>query len=266
MPAVVFSSAGNDAARESLSLGGVFFVKKPASGDITSCFEELAMKLKLAARQGQKISEGNKSTGSSSTHKYSNKFIAIGASTGGVDAIQTIVERLPSDCPPIIVTQHMPSGFTNNFAMRLNRICALEVREATDGAELKSGRMYIAPGGDQHLEVVGRTTPLCRLTPGPLVNGHRPSVDQLFFSAVRFGKRAVGVLLTGMGRDGAAGLLAMKKAGSTTITQDQSTSLVYGMPKVAYETGASTYSLPIHEIGSKILDACTPNREDAKHE
>jgi len=151
----------------------------------------------------------------------------------------------------------MPASFTASFAARLDRVCAPKVQEASDGAVLLPGHVYLAPGGEAHLEVVGGVTPRCRLREGPPSNGHRPSVDVLFNSvAVAYGRRAVGVILTGMGRDGAAGLLAMRNAGASTIGQDEASCVVYGMPKSAFEVGAVERQLALSAIGQAALDLC----------
>jgi two-component system chemotaxis response regulator CheB len=154
----------------------------------------------------------------------------------------------------------MPPLFTRNLASRLDKMCAPEVLEATVGAPLKPGTVYIAPGGNLHLEIAGRTTFACAMKPGGPVNGHCPSIDRLFSSAARsLGPRAIGVLLTGMGRDGAQGLLDIRQAGGHTIAQDEASSIVYGMPKAAVELGAVEMQYPITRIGHALVEA-TANR------
>ena len=187
--------------------------------------------------------------------------MAIGSSTGGVEALLTIVGKLPANCAPTVITQHMPATFTGSFAERLNRTCAAQVSEARDGDPLMPGRVYLAPGGDCHLEVEGSASFRCRITAGPPVSGHRPSVDVLFNSVARTAKaRGLGVILTGMGRDGAAGLLAMREAGARTLGQDEATSVVYGMPKSAFETGAVERQLPLEKIGGAIRQLTAKER------
>jgi two-component system chemotaxis response regulator CheB len=187
----------------------------------------------------------------------SRKIVTIGASTGGVEALKCVLLGLPADCPPILVTQHMPEGFTASFARRLNRECAMDVSEAVHGGIIEDGHVYIAPGA-RHLELGRRAGRyVTRLSDGPPVSGHRPSVDVLFHSAARIaGPEAVGVILTGMGKDGADGLLALHRAGGITFGQDEASSLIYGMPRVAFERGAVQRQYPLHEMADAILRAC----------
>lgn len=186
-----------------------------------------------------------------------SKIIAIGASAGGVEAIREILAELPGNCPGIVITQHMPANFTASFARRLDTLCAMEVRLATNGAAILPGRVYIADG-DRHLEVVTtKAGYCCQLSGVAPVSGHRPSVDVLFNSMAVLGHRGVGVLLTGMGRDGAEGLLAMKNAGALTLGQDEATSMVYGMPRVAFEIGAACRQLPLRRMAEAILKSCS---------
>jgi two-component system, chemotaxis family, protein-glutamate methylesterase/glutaminase len=182
------------------------------------------------------------------------QVVAIGASAGGVPALTTLLGRLPVETSPVLVAQHMPSGFTRTFANRLNRICAMTVVEAENGAPLRDGHVYIAPG-DRHLTLVrGHGGIACRLSDGDAVNGHRPSVDVLFHSiAETLGNAAVGVLLTGMGKDGAQGLLRMREAGASTVCQDEASSLVYGMPKAAMTIGAAEREMSLDAIPAYIL-------------
>lgn len=188
--------------------------------------------------------------------KPDGRVVAIGSSTGGVEALLTILSDFPENCPPTLITQHMPATFTASFAARLDRMCKPRVSEAVDGAPLSVGQVYIAPGGHSHLEVVKRIGLQCRLRDTEAVNGHRPSVDVLFNSVAHtLGDRSLGVILTGMGRDGAEGLLAMRRSGAETIGQDQATSLVYGMPKAAFELGSVGKQLPLHRIGAHILSS-----------
>jgi len=179
-----------------------------------------------------------------------DKIVAIGSSTGGVEALLSIIERLPANCAPTVIAQHMPAAFTKSFAERLNRASAATVTEARDGDPLAPGRVYVAPGGDFHLEVEGSTAFRCKVTQGPPVSGHCPSVDVLFSSVARSAKaRGVGMILTGMGRDGARGLLSMRQAGARTLGQDEATCVVYGMPRAAFELGAVERQLPLEKLG-----------------
>jgi two-component system chemotaxis response regulator CheB len=185
-------------------------------------------------------------------------MIAIGASTGGVEALIALLADFPADCPPTVVTQHMPASFTPSFAARLDRLCPPRVEEARPGAVLEVGRIYLAPGGERHLEIAGDAARRhCRLVEDAKVNGHRPSVDRLFHSVARVaGRSATGAILTGMGHDGAEGLLAMRRAGAVTIGQDRATSVVYGMPAVAFQVGAVTEQQPLRRIAARLLAEC----------
>lgn len=191
-----------------------------------------------------------------------NSLVAIGSSTGGVEALIEVLSHFPANCPPTVITQHMPAHFTTSFANRLDRLCRPKVAEAVDGATLAPGHIYLAPGGEQHLEVSGVGTYRCRLVDADPVNGHRPSVDVLFRSVARHVKeRAIGVQLTGMGRDGASGLLEMRQVGAATLGQDEASSVVYGMPRVAFEIGAVENQLPLEKIGPEILRLCKGRNE-----
>ncbi|HMC54607.1 MAG TPA: chemotaxis response regulator protein-glutamate methylesterase [Gemmatimonadaceae bacterium] len=187
---------------------------------------------------------------------WNGNAIAIGASTGGTEALRLILTQLPPDCPPVAVVQHMPGAFTPAFAQRLDSLCAVEVREARDGDLLSRGLALIAPGGRQ-MEIVSSGGLLrVRVTPGPTVSGHCPSVDVLFRSASRaLGSRAVGVLLTGMGADGAEGLLELRHDGAHTIAQDETTSVVWGMPGEAVALGAATEVIALECIAPAMLAA-----------
>ncbi|MFI5234398.1 MAG: chemotaxis response regulator protein-glutamate methylesterase [Gemmatimonadales bacterium] len=189
------------------------------------------------------------------------RLVAIGASTGGTDALRTILEVMPVDAPPIVITQHMPAGFTAAFARRLDGLCRVQVREARSGDVLLPGTAFVAPG-DRHLLVrpQGAGWSLL-LDDGPRVSRHRPSVDLLFDSVARaVGDRGVGVLLTGMGDDGANGLLAMRQAGATTICQDEASCVVFGMPREAIARGAAESVLPLDKIAGAILDRARSGR------
>lgn len=187
------------------------------------------------------------------THSATTSIIAIGASTGGTEAIATVVRSLKKDIPGIVMVQHMPEGYTQMYAHRLDNEGEVSVKEAVSGDVVKQGQILLAPG-DKQMRVVkinGRYQVECRY--GPRVTGHCPSVDALFESVARTaGKEAIGVLMTGMGSDGAKGLLAMKNAGARTIGQDEKTCVVYGMPKVAYEIGAVNWQVPLEQIAPKI--------------
>jgi len=183
-------------------------------------------------------------------------IICIGASTGGTESLRVLLEALPADSPPILIVQHMPEKFTAAFARRLDGLCEVEVREAADGDTALRGRVLIAPG-DRHM-LLQRSGARYYVTvkEGPLVSRHRPSVDVLFRSAARFaGANAVGIIMTGMGDDGAKGLLEMKQAGAHTVAQDEATSVVFGMPKEAIALGAADKVLPLDRLAGELLRA-----------
>ncbi len=183
-------------------------------------------------------------------------IIALGASTGGTEATLQVLEQLPADIPGMVITQHMPEGFTNMYAQRLNRLCKMEVKEAVNGDVIRRGLVLIAPGGDCHMKVVrlgGHYT--VRIFPAEKVNGHRPSVDVLFKSVAQMAKsNAVGIILTGMGQDGAYGLLDMHNAGAFTIGQDKNSCVVYGMPMVAQNIGAVSVQAPCTGIPAVLIN------------
>lgn len=184
-------------------------------------------------------------------------LVAIGASTGGVEALVALLSRWPENCPPTVIVQHMPPLFTASFAARLDRLCAPRVMEAPAGAPLVPGHVYLAAGGEKHLEVLGGTPHRCRLVADGLTSGHRPSVDRLFHSVAKVcGKHAVGAILTGMGADGALGLKAMRDAGAFTIGQDEASCVVYGMPGAAKAMDAVEIQLPLERIAGRLLQAC----------
>ena len=257
-----------DAAIRALENGAVDIITKPKIG-VRGFLEESAVLLEdtvraAAAARVRKSrrrqdpsanmshAKGPSSLPSASTNR--EKVIAIGASTGGTEALLHLFERMPQDCPGIVAVQHMPEGFTAAFARRLNDNCAIEVREAADGDQLVPGRAYIAPG-NRHTYVrrMGPTYFL-EVRDGALVSRHRPSVNVLFRSAAQAaGPDAVGVLLTGMGDDGADGLLEMKRASAFTIAQDEATCVVFGMPREAILLGAVEEVLPLHRIPQAML-------------
>jgi two-component system chemotaxis response regulator CheB len=183
-----------------------------------------------------------------------DRVVAIGASTGGPEALRAILEAMPASCPGIVIVQHMPEGFTRAFAERLDQLCPVEVKEARSGDVVRPGRALLAPG-DRHVVLVRRDRDyVLEVRDGPLVSRHRPSVDVLFGSVARVvGGDSVGALLTGMGDDGAEGLLQMKRAGATTFAQDEATSVVFGMPREAILRGAVDAVLPLPDIAAAIL-------------
>jgi two-component system chemotaxis response regulator CheB len=256
MPVVMVSTLttrGAEITLAALELGAVDCVAKPAAGT-PHAFDTLPDKVRAAASARVRATR-IATTGSEPDGQFApgDRVVAIGSSTGGVEALLALVERLPANCAPMVITQHMPGTFTKSFAERLNRTCAAEVREARDGDPLTAGKIYLAPGGDSHLEVDGVNHLRCRVRPGPPMSGHCPSVDRLFESVARTAKsRALGVILTGMGRDGARGLLSIREAGGRTLGQNEATCVVYGMPKAAFEIGAVERQLPLEKIGPAI--------------
>src|SRR5260221_1046161 len=186
--------------------------------------------------------------------KTTDKVIAVGASTGGTEALRAFLSSLPPDCPGLVIVQHMPEVFTRSFAQRLDQLCHIHVKEAEDGDPVLRGQALIVPGNKHMVLTRSGARYLVKLDDGPLVNRHRPSVDVLFRSAARYaGSNAIGIIMTGMGDDGAKGLLEMKEAGSYTIAQDEASSTVFGMPRVAIELGAATTVLPLDRIAGKVL-------------
>ena len=262
MPVVMMSTltqAGAEATLQALEIGAFDCVGKPvnvATGG--EAYAELVQKVKLAAKSASRSRPAPQNSARRTGYRSNGSVVAIGSSTGGVEALLTIISRFPEGCPPTVVTQHMPATFTKSFAARLDRACGASVEEAYDGAPLEPGRIYVAPGGGSHLEVVRSGGLRCRLREGEPVSGHRPSVDVLFKSvADATGSASLGVILTGMGRDGAQGLLSMRNVGAQTLGQDEATCVVYGMPRVAFELGAVERQLPLSALGEAILDRCS---------
>jgi two-component system chemotaxis response regulator CheB len=266
IPVVMVSSLTEKGAQttlRALELGAIDFVTKPkvdvASGTVKMA-EEIVEKVKTAARAH--IRKPSKSSyGGDAIVKKSNamfrttqQVVCIGASTGGTEALKELLTELPSDAPGIAIVQHMPAGFTRSFAERLDGLCRIRVKEAQDGDRILQGHALLAPGG-MHMAIsrVGASY-IARVGQGQPVNRHCPSVDVMFNSAARHvGGNAIGVILTGMGADGAKGMAAMKQAGARTIAQDESTCVVFGMPKEAIATGGVDHVLPLERIPNKII-------------
>jgi two-component system chemotaxis response regulator CheB len=194
---------------------------------------------------------------SSASAKVYRKLVLIGSSTGGVEALLQILSEFPQNCPPTAIVQHTGVGFTESLVSLLNRSCAAEVVMASDGMEIRTGVVCVASGRRGHLGLHPSAPFRCQIRDRLPVSGHLPSVDVLFESSLRMARNTVGVILTGMGKDGANGLLAMRKAGATTIAQDKASSVVYGMPRAAYEIGAVEHKLPLRQIASKILETAS---------
>lgn len=268
IPTIMVSSItkrGSESTIRALEIGAVDFVCKP-SGDpksLESVLLELRTKIKIASTinvsnfkqraQNEEVTKSKTST-SQESNQLSNRIIAIGASTGGTEAIRAVIEGLPSNLPGIVIAQHMPKGFTKTFANRLNELSYYFVKEAEGGEEIKPGTAYVAPG-DFHL-VLEKTNGkiITKLTQTDKVNGHRPAVDPLFNSVAEiYHEKALGVILTGMGNDGAQGLKKMKDNGAYTIGQDEASSVVYGMPRVAFDIGAVKVQSSLDKISQLII-------------
>ncbi|TFI59595.1 chemotaxis response regulator protein-glutamate methylesterase [Sphingomonas parva] len=262
MPVVMCSTLtarGADATIEALRLGAVDCIQKPSGNaqEMAQNAELLCSTIKTAARSTVRPLTAPPARAAATGASFQRDMVvAIGSSTGGVEALFTVIAALPVDAPPVLVVQHMPAAFTGGFAARLNRECQINVVEARDGMPVERGTVYIAPGGESHMEVIGASERRIRLRRSDPVAGHRPSVDVLFHSVAKLGPAAVGVILTGMGSDGAAGLLAMRHAGARTLGQNEATCVVYGMPRAAFEKGAVERELSLSAMPEAILAAC----------
>jgi two-component system chemotaxis response regulator CheB len=269
MPVVMVSSLterGADATLQALELGAVDFVAKPKidlAASMADVVAELVVKLKAAAgarvrglARGAPVAGHAPAMPRLRTLRTTDKLIAIGASTGGTEAIKAVLERMPADAPAIVITQHIPAAFSGPFAARMDRSSAMAVCEARDGQQIVPGHAYIAPG-DRHLVVVRDGARLvCRLSDAPPENHHRPSVDVMFRSVAHCaGANAAGAILTGMGEDGARGLLEMRQAGARTLAQDEATSVVWGMPGSAVRMDAAQIVVALPRIAEELLRA-----------
>lgn len=271
---------GADVTFRALELGAIDFVTKPKldiSQGMVDYANEIADKVRAAYAARYRLRRlpprqpGDKPSSSVNPPRMSRdasaptlslgqsfsateKLVLIGSSTGGTEALKLILEQLPKDCPAVMVTQHMPAGFTRSFADRLNTICQMTVKEAEQGERVLPGHVYIAPG-DKHLSLSrSGANYVCKLTDGEPVNRHRPSVEVLFKSGVEVGARnIIGIMLTGMGKDGAQAMLDMKKAGSYNICQDEASSVVWGMPGAAVGLGAADSVLPLNQIAQGLI-------------
>lgn len=266
LPVVMVSTltrAGADATLKALELGAVDYLAKPTGNSPinNSFFDLLIRKIRIAATARLQHSTGPKTPSSRISNNPSKPrrawpvpaLIAIGASTGGTEAIRKLLSYFPPNAPPTVVTQHMPPGFTESFAERLNQTCKSTVCEAADRQRLLPGHVYIAPGSG-HLKVTDSPElgPICRIDEGPAVHHHKPSVDVMFDSvASSVGSQALGLLLTGMGADGAQGLLAMRRTGAHTVAQDEASSIIYGMPRAAMQINAAVEQLPLDIIATQ---------------
>ena len=278
MPVVMVSSLtehGAEVTLDALAVGAVDYLPKPKidiAATLTDYADELRAKIRSAATARVRPYTGPASAAAGNgvaprlgvdavlarapvrrQFRTTDRIIAIGASTGGTEAIKEVLVQLPADTPGIVITQHIPKAFSTPFARRMDACCQMTVYEAQNGQVILPGHVYIAPG-DQHLLVVrDGARYVCRLDDGPPVNRHKPSVDVLFRSvAQQAGRNAVGVILTGMGKDGAVGLKEMREAGSPTVAQDEATSVVWGMPGEAVAIGAAAETLPLGQVAARI--------------
>lgn len=266
MPVVMVSTltqAGADITLSALELGAIAAVLKPSASK-SNGFERFALELVsacAAAAQSLRPAHAPRPQAPSAGQaliRYVDGIIGIGASTGGVEALRQILPSFPENAPPIAIVQHMPAEFTRRLAERLNQACALRVREAEDAMPVRAGDCVIAPGG-RHLRMIGGPGRfVCQVDEQPPVSGHRPSVDALFVSlAACAGARGAGMVLTGMGRDGAEGLLKLRKAGGFTASQNEASCVIYGMPRAAQEIGASARQADLHDLPALALRALT---------
>ncbi len=267
MPVVMVSTLterGATTTLRALELGAVDFVAKPTV-DVRSRLDVLAreitdkLRAAAAARVGRRLAppaEGPAITGKApvGSGNASQHLVAIGASTGGTEAIREVLQGMPARVPGIVITQHMPPGFTASFAARLDALCRMRVKEAQDGETILQGHAYVAPGG-QHLRIArGATGYVARVAPGELVNRHMPSVEVLFQSVAQVaGSRATGLMLTGMGNDGARAMREMRDRGAYNLVQDEASCIVFGMPKEAIAAGAADEVVPLGEMAQRLM-------------
>lgn len=264
IPTTMVSSLTARGANETfraLELGAIDFILKPSGGpnELNEMLRELSTKIKIASTVGvskfkKHLAPQNRDTKNINTGDiFTDHVIAIGASTGGTEAIPAVIKDLPNNLPGILITQHMPKGFTTTFANRLNQICLYQVKEAEDGDKITNGLALLAPG-DYHMQVLKKGNDFfIKLIQNEKVSGHRPSVDVMLNSvAENYGSKSMGIILTGMGKDGAQGLKLMKDKGAFTIGQDENSSIVYGMPQEALKIGAVEKQMPLLGITSGI--------------
>ncbi|MNM56301.1 Chemotaxis response regulator protein-glutamate methylesterase [compost metagenome] len=267
MPVLMVSSLterGSEITMRALELGAVDFVTKPKLGirdGLMEYTDTIADKIRAASRarvrapRAEGAAEGAPPAPLLRTPLLSTeKLIIVGASTGGTEAIKEFLMPLPPDCPAVMIVQHMPAGFTKSFAQRLNGLCRITVKEAEHGERVLPGYAYIAPGDSHLLLARSGANYVAHLSQEAPVNRHRPSVDVLFDSAaVHGGKNVIGVILTGMGKDGARGMLRMREAGSYNLAQDEQSCIVFGMPKEAIATGGVHEVVPLHSMSQRVM-------------
>lgn len=260
MPVVMISSLterGSEAATRALEMGAFDACPKPVLKDARDGDAGTIAQVVKAAAKSRVSRLGPANRPPEDYRPKADSLIAVGASTGGVEALLNLFQTFPEHCPPTMVVQHMPAAFTRGFAARLDRSCPPRIVLAEDGMPLVPGQVAIAPGGDTHLVVGPGRQRRCRLVEAPLESGHRPSVDILFRSVAEACPAvSAGAVLTGMGSDGARGLKLMREAGARTFGQDEASSVVYGMPAAAHRIGAVQTQLPLGRIGLALLGAC----------
>ncbi len=269
LPVIIVSSLtskGSKLALEAISLGALEVISKPSAAySVGDMGVQLAEKIRAIAKVNVGSAQTNRVTTKPQTNIESkalsattNKIIAIGASTGGTEAIKKVLTMMPQNSPGIIVVQHMPAQFTTSFAERLNELCKMEVKEAKDGDSVINGQVLIAPGNFHMLLKRSGARYYVQVKKGPLVHYQRPAADVLFKSAAKYaGANVLGIILTGMGKDGAAGLLAMKKAGAVNIAQDAKSCVVFGMPKEAIDVGAIDHVKDLGSIAQTAINIIT---------
>ena len=265
IPVIIVSSltsSGSDMALEALDAGAVEVLCKPgAAYKVGDMARDLKQKVKAASNarvtllSRRQITQSTKKTSANKALKQTtNKVVVIGSSTGGTQAIEKILKSYPCNAPGTVIVQHMPAGFTRSFADRLNSLCEVNVKEAEDGDSVVPGSVLIAPGNYHVVIERSGARYLVGLRDGPLVGRHKPAVEVLFRSAAEYvGANAIGVMLTGMGQDGADGMLQMRQHGASNIAQNEASSIVYGRPKAAIEAGAAEHVLDLDEIAEKIM-------------
>ena len=271
MPVVMFSSVtqqGSDNAVRALSLGAVDVLPKPIAGMTQDALEKLVSRVRTASRVRRDANpapfpQDEPALETAQFGRWNGKVVLIGASTGGVAAVETVLRRMPKTCPPIVISQHMPESFLISFARRLDDLLPQHVQLARDGTEVEAGQIYLAPGGAEHTGIrrAGRKIQIASIA-APKRNGHIPSVDELFMSGVETAENVVAVILTGIGKDGADGMAQLKRNGAVCIGQDEDTSVVYGMPRSAAELGILDTQLPLPQIAQAICTACDSARRN----
>ncbi len=262
IPTIVISSLTREGTRmaiEALQAGAVQVLAKPQNAySVGDLEKELVDAVKTAAttKVSKLVFEKTPIQSKTPLACTTNQILAIGASTGGTRAIEEVLSHLPANCPGTVIVQHIPEHFSKSFALRLNDICDMEVLEAVDGESVTPGKVLIAPGHSHMLLRRSGARYFVEVKPGPTVSGHRPSVDVMFRSVAKCaGQNAIGVLLTGMGCDGARGLLELKLAGALTLTQDEASCVVYGMPMQAVKIGASTQEVALKDMAATIVES-----------